>query len=254
MHRHYFVEGKTLPEAYHKSLVILEQQGDVGPCDYDTNMKEVGMTFFVEDAIAEPFISKLFPGGHYELQQYTMEIVDGILNFKVGEELTWSYTYNLRFAHQLPFIYEELRRNPQTRRAIMNIRDFESDSHHADPACLQSIHFLIRDGRLHQKVMMRSNDAVQATYMNAVGFIALQRKMAKDLGCEVGSYTHTANSFHAYERSFPLLKRYAADILGKDHEALTYEYEGFYKDLMEESIPKIMRQVDTLKKELAASK
>lgn len=254
MHKHYFAQGRTLPEAYHKALVVLQENGDVGACDYDTNMKEIGMTFFAEEATAEPFISKLFPGGHYELQQYTMEIVDGILNFKVGEELTWSYTYNLRFAHQLPFIYEELKRNPQTRRAIMNVRDFESDSQHADPACLQSLHFLIRDGKLHQKVMMRSNDAVQATFMNAVGFIALQRKLAHDLGYEVGSYTHTANSFHAYERSFATLEKYVADIRAKGIDALTYEYEGFYKDLMEESIPKIRKQVDALKKELAVNK
>ena len=56
------VEGKTLPEAYHKALWMLEKEGKVYPCpDYNTTMKEVAMTFYVEDAVAEPFISRLFP-------------------------------------------------------------------------------------------------------------------------------------------------------------------------------------------------
>jgi thymidylate synthase len=249
--RHYLVEGKTLPEAYHKALVTLQENGPVVPCpDYNTNMKEISLTFYVEDAIAEPFISRLFPGGHYELQQYTMEIVDGILDFKIGDGNCWEYTYHKRFAYQLDWIYEELRRNPYTRRAVMNIRDFDVDTSNEHPACLQSMQFFIRDGKLHMKVMMRSNDAVQATFMNAVGFIALQRKIAKDLNLPVGSYTHTAHSFHAYERSFPVLEKYVEDIQSKPFGDVTFEYEGFYKDLMQEAIPQIMKTVDTLKKEM----
>lgn len=255
MYKHYFVEGQSLPETYHKSLICLEENGEIYPCpDYNTNIKEIGLTYFVKNAIQEPFISKLSIGGHYETQQYVMEIVDGILNFKVGEELTWSYTYNLRFADQLPFIYSELKRNPDSRRAIMNIRNFEVDSKKSDPACLQSIQFLIRNNRLNMIVMMRSNDAIQAHIINAIGFIALLRKVSKDLGYEVGSYTHTANSFHAYERNWSILSKYVTDIKTKSIDILTYEYEGFYKDLMEESIPKINEQVQKLKDEMYGRK
>lgn len=249
--KHHLVEGRTLPEAYHKALVTLYQEGEQFPCpDYDTNMLETSLTMYVEEATGEPFISKLFPGGHRELQQYTMEIVDGILDFKIGEGNCWEYTYHNRFAHQLPWIYSELKKNPYTRRAIMNIRDFEVDTSNTHPACLQSIQFMIRNDRLHMKVMMRSNDAVQATFMNAVGFIALLRKVAADLGYAVGSYTHTAHSFHAYERSFKTLEKYVEDIRSKDIEELTYSYEDFYKDLMEESIPDIMEQVNILRENM----
>jgi len=100
------------------------------------------------------------------------------------------------------------------------------------------------------KIMMRSNDAVQAAFMNAVGFIALQRKVAADLGYAPGSYTHTANSFHAYERSFKTLEKYVKDIRERDIEELTFNYEEFYKELMEESIPEIMQQVNALKESM----
>jgi thymidylate synthase len=86
--------------------------------------------------------------------------------------------------------------------------------------------------------------------MNAVGFIALQRKAAANLGYPVGSYTHTANSFHAYERSLKTLEKYVKDIRECDIEDLTYNYEEFYKELMEESIPEIMQQVNALKESM----
>lgn len=247
--RMFSVEGKNLPDAYHKALYILENEGKVYPCpDYNTTMKEVAMTFYVEDALAEPFISKLFPGGHHELQQYTMEICDGILDFMVGADANvWEYTYHQRFAHQLPWIIEELTRNPYSRRAIMNIRDFDVDSSNDHPACLQSIHFSIRENKLHMTVMMRSNDAVQATFMNAVGFISLQKKVAEELKVPVGSYTHIAYSFHAYENCFERLTKYAKNIETKDVADLTYPYTGFYENLMKEEIPSIMAMVNDQK-------
>ena len=243
-----FVEGKTLPEAYHKAILALYEQGDVLPCsDWGQTQKEVGMTFAVDEALAEPMVSRLYIGGFYELQQYVMEILDGILDFKIGEGNCWEYTYHDRYAGQLPFILSELRRNPDTRRAVMNIRDFEVDSKNADPACLQSIQYFIREGKLHCKVMMRSNDAPQASFMNAFAFIMLQKKVAGEIGVPVGSYTHRANSYHAYEKTFRMLEQYADAIRTKPIEELTYEYEGFYKEMMEESVPEILSAVEKLK-------
>lgn len=133
----YLVKGLCLPEAYHKAIYLLEHLGKEYPCpDYNTTMKELPMTIYVEQADAEPFISKLFPGGHHELQQYIMEICDGILDFMVGAAPNvWEYTYHQRFAHQLPWVINELKRNPYSRRAIMNIRDFDVDSGNDHPAC-----------------------------------------------------------------------------------------------------------------------
>lgn len=114
--------------------------------------------------------------------------------------------------------------------------------------CLQSIHFSIREDKLHMTVMMRSNDAVQATYMNSVGFISLQKKVAGELGVSVGSYTHIAYSFHAYESCFNRLKQYADAIATKDLEDLTYQYDSLYKDIMAQEVPSIMAMVNEQKK------
>ena len=176
-----------------------------------------------------------------------MEVLDGILNFRIGKG--WDYTYNSRISEQLPFIYKELERNPFSRRAVIDVRDWRYDSKEGNtsPACLQHIQFMVRNGKLHLKILMRSNDAPEATFMNAFAFIMLQKKVAEDLGYGVGSYTHRANSFHCYEKDFGLLEGYVQGIKTKDFSELTYEYEGFYRELMEESIPEIMKKVEQLK-------
>ncbi|MCL2462758.1 MAG: thymidylate synthase, partial [Defluviitaleaceae bacterium] len=181
-----FVTGESLPIAYHKALLALYEQGDILSCnDWGQQQKEVSMTYVADDPLREPMVSRLYIGGFYELQQYVMEILDGILDFKISKDKDdphWEYTYHDRYFRQLPFILSELRRNPDTRRAIMNIRDFDVDSANSDPACLQSIQYLIRGGKLHCKILMRSNDAAQANFMNAFAFIMLQKKVADELG------------------------------------------------------------------------
>ena len=239
-----FVTGKSLPEAYHKAILALHEEGEITDCsDWGQKQKEVSITYVAEDPLAEPMVSRLYIGGFYELQQYVMEIIDGILDFKIGDGNCWEYTYHDRYIRQLPFVISELKRNPDTRRAVMNIRDFEVDSANSDPACLQSIQYLIRGGKLHCKILMRSNDAAQASFMNAFAFVTLQKKIACEIGVATGSYTHRANSFHCYERNFKLLEQYADGIKNKPPEDVTYEYEGFYRDMMEESIPGILANV-----------
>ncbi len=244
-----FVEGKTLPEAYHKAIKALYENGEISNCpDYNQLQKECSMTMFVNEPLTEPMISKLFIGGHSDLQQYVMEVLDGILNFKIGSG--WEYTYNSRISEQIPFIYEELKRNPDSRRAVIDVRDWKADTSHGNtsPACLQHIQYFIRDGKLHCKILMRSNDAPEATFMNAFAFIMLQKRIADTLGCEVGTYTHRANSFHCYEKDFKLIENYMRGINGD--EEITYEYEGFFKELMEESIPEIENKVAQVKENM----
>ena len=247
------VKGITLPDAYHKAILALHNDGDILTCnDWDQKQKELSMTFVAENPLDEPMVSRLYIGGFHELQQYVMEILDGILDFKIGEDTYWEYTYHDRLTNyygfnQIQFIIDELKRNNDTRRAVAVIRDNKIDPFNPNPACLQIMQFMIRGEKLHCKVLMRSNDAIKATFMNAFAFIMLQRSIAERLGVPVGSYTHRANSFHCYEKDFELLRQYIDGIVNKPIDEITYPYEGFYKDMMEECIPAINKMVDGLK-------
>lgn len=241
------ITGKTLPDAYHNALKSLWESGEKCPCpDYNTNQLEIGMTMVVSEPLAEPMISKLFIGGYRELEQYRQEMLDGILDFEV-EKGNWAYTYHQRMEKQIPFIIEELKRNPLSRRAVIIIRDWEVDFKSTDPACLQHIQYFVRDEKLHCKVMFRSNDACKATFMNAFALIMLQKRIADELGYEMGTYTHRANSFHCYEQDYAMLDAYVDRIENNDIGDITYDYVGDWDELMEEAKPEIAAMVEELR-------
>lgn len=245
------VIGRSLPETYHKALDILMSFGKNVMCyDYNEMTIELPMTMVITHPFEEPMISKIFPGGHSDLQQYIMEICDGIFDFKVGDGPTaWEYTYHQRMIkdNQIDFVINELKKNPNSRRAIINIRDNEVDQNTTHPACLQHIQFMIRKNKLEMYVTMRSNDAFRATFMNAIGFIFLQKQIADELGIEVGKYEHRANSFHVYEKNFEAFEKAVHKIRTEKHSELVYNYEDFYKELMEEEIPNILEKVESVK-------
>lgn len=254
--REILVSGNSLPEAYHASLIALSKDGELTPCpDYNTNQKECSMTIVCSAPLSEPMISRLFIGGFRELEQYRREMLDGILDFEIDRG-NWEYTYHDRMANyktrsgykdQIQFVIDDLRRNPSSRRAVIDIRDNSHDLGSDDPACLQHIQFFIREGSLHCKVLFRSNDACKATFMNAFALIMLQKRIADTLGVPVGTYTHRANSFHCYERDFSMLDGYVKRISDSDIDDVTYEYTDVWKPMMEAADPEIDAMVEELK-------
>ena len=241
-----FIKGKNLTQAYHRALIELEMNGEILDCkDWDQKQKECAMTIHVLQPAAEPRISKLIIGGAYDLQRYVMELTDGILDFKINAG--WDYTYHDRFIKHMPFVLGELRRNRESRRAIISIRDNEIDSRNKDAACMQSIQFFIRNNKLDLMVLFRSNDLPEAFFFNAFGLIMLQEKIAGELGTETGTYTHRSNSMHCYEKDFLLLKNFVKAITEKKSEELCYNYIGDWDELMEESKPGIAKTVAELR-------
>lgn len=245
-----FIVARTLPEAYHNALLAL-RSAPVVPCpEWNTTQKELSMTMVVEQPMEEPFISRLFFGDPASLEQYRQEMLDGILDFEV-ERGNWAYTYHSRYADQFQFILDELRRDPYSRRAVMDIRAKE-DIGSKDPACWQHAQYFIRDGKLHCKILFRSNDACKAAFMNAFALIMLQKRIADELGVEMGSYTHRANSFHCYERDFDMLKGYCArierSIRDNDPDSVTYSYADDWAEQMEDSQAELAEKVAALKK------
>jgi thymidylate synthase len=248
-----FVEGQTLPEAYHRGISALFTDGLLADCS-DWNLKnlesysqlECRMTIHIEEPIKEPRISRLCICGPRELEQYRLEILDGILDFAVDAqterngktETLEDYTYHHRMVKpfdQIEFAVRELKRNDMmsSRRAVIGIRDNLKDSQLENPACLQNIQLFVRDNRLDICVLFRSNDFAQAFFMNAFGLICLQEQIAEVLGVEVGTYSQTSNSMHVYQKDFEMFNAYARRVADEPIENLTYSYEDYFKTMME---------------------
>lgn len=233
------VVGNSLPDAYHEALVMLHR--------YQNHYGEIAVTMVVEEPLREPRISRCFPGGFHELEQYRQEILDGILDFEVKQR-NWHYTYHQRYAPYLQGCIDELRRDPNSRRAVISIRDNDADMSSTDPACLQSIQFMIRYGKLNMYVYFRSNDGVGAAFMNAFALIELQKKVADELGIDVGTYTHRANSFHVYPGKRKLLASYVKRIEGG--KPVTYRYEDSWEKLMADERPAIAAMVEEQRRKI----
>ena len=251
----HIVYGNVLPEAYHNALKTLYRFGSFTECgDWNCKQLECSITMVVKNPLDEPMISKFFIGGTRELQQYVMEMLDGILDFEI-EKGSWKYTYHDRIKDQIPFVIEELKRSPSSRRAVITVRT-EEDMGSEDPACMQHLQYFIRDNKLHCKVVFRSNDACKATFMNAFALIMLQKRIADELKISVGTYVHRANSFHCYEKDFDMLDKFIDRIYNteklhapaeNEEYELAYDYVGDWKEQMEDEIPSIMKQVEELK-------
>jgi thymidylate synthase len=250
-----------LPEAYHKGIAALFADGQMADCS-DWNLKnlesysqlECRMTIHIEEPLKEPRISKLIICGPRELEQYRLEILEGLLDFAVDIEVDRDgkiealedYTYHHRMVRpidQIDFVINELKRNKEmsSRRAIIGIRDNQRDTQLANPACLQNIQFFVRGGKLDMCVMFRSNDFAQAFFMNAFALSCLQERIADEIGVPVGTYSQTSNSMHVYEQNFEMFKAFARKVEQEPLEDLTYHYEGFFKDIMDAERDGILR-------------
>lgn len=109
--------------------------------------------------------------------------------------------YGPRVHRQLTKILSLLKRQPDTRQAVVTIwRGDEHETPSRDVPCTQAIQFLVRDGKLHVRVTMRSSDIHLGLPYDLVMFSRLTMVMANALKLEPGSYTHTAGSQHLYER------------------------------------------------------
>lgn len=121
--------------------------------------------------------------------------------------------------------WENVRRllaaEPTTRRAVMSFRD-ESDvsAPTSDLSCTNSLQFILRDGRLHAFVSMRSNDLIWGVPYDIFLFTTLQEQMSVELGVELGEYHHSAASMHVYARHFELAQAMAAAPLPSDVGAM----------------------------------
>lgn len=117
-------------------------------------------------------------------------------NSAYGYILFKKYGFN-----QLEQIISLLKKDPNTRRALLNISDPTIDRINTkDMQCTVGIDFLNRDGELDMTVVMRSNDVFFGFPYDCVFFMSIQKYVAKRLGLRVGKYVHHSISMHMYER------------------------------------------------------
>lgn len=124
-----------------------------------------------------------------------------------------AYGYIIKYKHgfdQLECVIDELRRHPDSRRAIININTptmYRMVTR--DTQCTIFLQYYIRDNKLCSTATMRSNDFIKGLTFDITYFTELQKYVAYRLGLECGPYTHIDISFHTYDSDRELLEKIA---------------------------------------------
>jgi thymidylate synthase len=267
--------GDSIARAWENSLLTLYREGCDIKTEYDQALdppsKDATMLLVVEDPMAEPMIHLDFPGGFEELQEYVMEVCDGIKDHCVRDpddpdDTRWEYTYHQRlFGYEVPGldstdqieqVCQQLAQTPYSRRAQAITWKVWEDSSCYDPACLQSIWCRITPDQgqsvLSMNVRFRSNDAYKAAFMNIFALVQLQRRIAErieqlaGINVRLGRYCHLADSYHIYGSSMEEFKgRFLKMLEKRTFDKRTMRYENV-RDMMEEARPGILEKAQCM--------
>jgi len=272
------VEGDCIARAWENSLIALYENG----CDIKTQYdkpedppsKDSTMIITITNPLKEPMLHKDFPAGIEFLQEYVMEVCEGIKDHLIrdpddSEDTRWEYTYHKRlFSYDAPgvkpldqieIMCQKLADKPYTRRAQAITWKVWEDNECYDPACLQSLWCRIteegNESFLNMNIRFRSNDAYKAAFMNIFALVQLQSKIAKRISeisgrdIKVGRYCHIADSYHIYGSYFEEFKaRFLGALEKRTFEGRTMRYEDF-REMMEAARPAILERVKNMKRE-----
>jgi thymidylate synthase len=225
--------GRTLPEAWEKSVLAVWEQGVRLATEYDRPgdppSLDATMTLVVESPFQEPRIHRAFPGAVEDLEKYRLEVVEGVHDHWIRpEEGKWTYTYHKRLfdyrvadeighvdrspfpgVDQMKYVVEKLSQVFHSRRAQAITWMPTLDPRTDDPPCLQRLWFrILKDGDgtpcLNMNAHWRSRDAYKAAFMNIYALTDLQRIVAEQIGqrlgreVRAGRYVDMTDSYHIY--------------------------------------------------------
>lgn len=270
-------EGDCIARAWENSLVALYESGCTLATEYDASgdppSKDATMVLTVHDPLREPMIHKDLPGGFEDLEEYVMEVCEGIKDHLVRDpndrtDTRWEYTYHGRlFRYDVPTLdpidqidrlVRRLAQAPHTRRAQAITWKVWDDSACDDPACLQSIWCRITpvEGEpvLSMNVRFRSNDAYKAGLMNIFALVRLQQQIAESISqlsgttVRLGRYCHMADSYHIYGKDLAEFEgRFLGALKNRSFAQRTVRYEDV-KPIMDQARPAILEKVRKMRR------
>lgn len=271
-----YAEGDNLPDAWELALIELKYGGckirtqydlkDAAGLFIDPPSLDSTMMFVVTDPAAEPRFSRCFPGGPADLQEYRMEVVDGVKDHWVdpNDKKKWQYTYHNRLTaydngtglkqNQIEKMIDQLVESPYSRRVEAITWQPWKDQDCSDPPCLQRVWCrILEDDQgvwwLQMNTDWRSRDAFKASFMNADAFIYWMGVMAEEIGrrakreVRLGRYCDKSDSFHIYGKDLAEFENlFMNEMHNKTFGMRTYNTEDL-APMMTESIPEIVEKI-----------
>jgi len=188
----------TIAEAWENSLRQLLGSGSWVPTQRGMRALEIqDLLLCVSSPMQEPRISPLYSFSRDFMDAYIESVRS---SFSPGESIkTRIFEFGDRRIDQAARVVNSLRRAWYSRRAIVSLWDPVADPLAAHPPCAVIMQFMVRGDSVHLTSVLRSNDAWLAALPDMISLTDIQRGVAQELGCAVGSYTQLSVSFHIYE-------------------------------------------------------
>ncbi|MEC0209707.1 thymidylate synthase [Paenibacillus ehimensis] len=115
-------------------------------------------------------------------------------------------TYEPVVTNQVHILIEGLKKNPASRRHIISLWNIDDLHLMSLYPCVWHNQWLVKEGKLHLVVGVRSNDMALGNPFNVFQYYVLQRMIAQVTGYGVGTLTFNINDCHVYERHIEPLK------------------------------------------------
>lgn len=114
--------------------------------------------------------------------------------------------------NQLEKIVDLLTRNPNSRRAVVQIFDaLDVAEVHKEVPCTCTLQFLVRNGYLHMITHMRSNDAYKGLPHDIFCFSMLHELVTRSLNLKIGVYRQFVGSLHLYDTDMKQAQQYLGE-------------------------------------------
>ncbi len=130
----------------------------------------------------------------------------GSIGKAYGYQLGVKHTYPEGEFDQVDRVLYDLKHNPQSRRILTNIYNFQ-DLHemHLYP-CAYSMTFNVTGNKLNAILNQRSQDTLTANNWNVVQYAVLVHMLAQVSDLEVGEFVHVISDAHIYDRHVPIVE------------------------------------------------
>lgn len=131
---------------------------------------------------------------------------DGSIGKAYGYQMARKYKFAQGEMDQVDNVLWQLKNQPQSRRIMTNIYNFEDLSEMNLEPCAYSMTFNVTGNRLNAILNQRSQDILAANNWNVVQYSILLMMFAQVSGLEPGELVHVISDAHIYNRHVPVIE------------------------------------------------
>ena len=131
---------------------------------------------------------------------------NGSIGKAYGYQMSKKYKFSQGEMDQVDNVIWQLKNQPQSRRIMTNIYNFDDLSEMNLEPCAYSMTFNVTGNKLNGILNQRSQDILAANNWNVVQYAVLIMMLAQVTGFEPGELVHVISDAHIYDRHIPLIK------------------------------------------------